>query len=133
MIFDRTRPANDAEPLAFGCAEHLVLWACRRSADWRQSHDDLAPELLDACGAGAMEIMGALDLFASCLCAARGGFPRPQPCGSLDVSEDELRLLRLFRPVNMEGSTMPSNCCKEWWGLNMAPNFCWQHRPWPKP
>lgn len=95
MIFDRTRPANDAEPLAFGCAEHLVLWACRRSADWRQSHDDLAPELLDACGAGAMEIMGALDLFASCLCAARGGFPRLQPCGSLDVSEDELRLLRL--------------------------------------
>jgi hypothetical protein len=77
--------------------------------------------------------LGALDLFASCLCAARGGFPRPQPCGSLDVSEDELRLLRLFRPVNMEGSTMPSNCCKEWWGLNMAPNFCWQHRPWPKP
>lgn len=95
MIFDRTRPANDAEPLAFGCAEHLVLWACRRSADWRHSHDDLAPELLDACGAGAMEIMGALDLFASCLRSARGAFPKLQPCGSLDVSEDELRLLRL--------------------------------------
>jgi hypothetical protein len=56
-------------------AEHLLLWACRRSAGDEPTSPALVGEFIEACGEEALDVLSALDFFVG-PCARRASAAR---------------------------------------------------------
>lgn len=96
MLFARIQPVNDCVPPDFGCAEHLLLWACRRSRLGVPFSLDLAEEFVDTCGEDGIEVLFALDLFVQAIASTTLRRPEFGEPVAHTLTEDERLLVTLL-------------------------------------
>lgn len=110
MLFARVDPANDAPDTAFGGAEHLLLWACRRSAGDEPTSPALVGEFIEACGEEALDVLSALDFFVAAMRQTRRRCPRFAAPGAHALTVDEQEVLTLLAALQAGRSDLVDGC-----------------------
>lgn len=110
MLFARVEPVNDTPGTAFGGAEHLLLWACRRSAGDEPTSPALAGEFIEACGEEALDVLSALDMFVAALRQSEQRRPHFAPPGAHALTPDEQEVLTLLAALQAGPDDLVQGC-----------------------
>ncbi|MFA7602848.1 MAG: hypothetical protein WCY29_07550 [Novosphingobium sp.] len=110
MLFARVQPVNDCDEPDFGCAEHLLLWACRRSRDESPAGMARAIEFLEACGEDGLDVLSALDMFVEAMAMTkrrRAAFGAP---GAHSLTQDEQHIVTLLAACQRDRPDIAERC-----------------------